>query len=500
MSSRRAPATRTTLAFVLVAGLCLLAADLQIITLSPWDELGRMLWGVVSPNFREPLRLADALLQTLTFAFAGISLAVMMGFPLALCFRWAPVRIYCAFVRAIHELFWGLLFLQAVGLNPWCGVLAIAIPFSGVLAKVYAEILEEADLRPLQSLPHGAGHVEAFFFVRLPDVWHHLKHYSGYRLECALRSSTILGFIGFPTLGFHLHTAFLEGHYADVSALLILFYLLIASLRFWVRPRLVPIYALAAWVMLPAGTAFSLHNVTRFLTRDIIPAPVRGSLHDGPEALAEHLPQLAEWGQRMVMDQALPGAITTLLLSQITLITTGALALVLFPWISRIFVRGYLLELSRLAVIVMRSTPEYVLAFTFLLLWGPSWLPAIAALTIHNGAIIAHLIARHADTMALRPDAPRGLNRYAFEVVPRLYGQFLAFLFYRWEMILRETAILGILGIHTLGFHIDSALAGDRQDRVMLLILLTALLNIAVDAFSRRLRARLRLRTTAKAV
>jgi phosphonate transport system permease protein len=79
-----------------------------------------------------------------------------------------------------------------------------------------------------------------------------------------------------------------------------------------------------------------------------------------------------------------------------------------------------------------------------------------------------------------------------------VYPQFLAFLFYRWEVILRETGILGILGIRTLGFYVDSAIAEIRLDRMMYLIVLTALLNIGVDAFSRRLRAGLRLTTTAK--
>ncbi len=77
-----------------------------------------------------------------------------------------------------------------------------------------------------------------------------------------------------------------------------------------------------------------------------------------------------------------------------------------------------------------------------------------------------------------------------------MYGQFLALLFYRWEVILRETAILGILGIQTLGFYIDSAIADIRLDRAMFLIVITALLNIAVDGLSRAIRARLRLTTT----
>ena len=99
--------------------------------------------------------------------------------------------------------------------------------------------------------------------------------------------------------------------------------------------------------------------------------------------------------------------------------------------------------------------------------------------------------------MRLRPDRPRGVDLYCYEVLPRLYGQFLAFLFYRWEVIMRETAILGILGIATLGFYVDSALADIRLDRAMILIAITAVLNMGIDALSRRIRSRLHLSTQA---
>ena len=120
-------------------------------------------------------------------------------------------------------------------------------------------------------------------------------------------------------------------------------------------------------------------------------------------------------------------------------------------------------------------------------------LPAIAALALHNGGIIGHLIGRRSSEVTLRPDAAQGVNRYAYELVPRLYGPFLAFLFYRWEIIMRETAILGILGIATLGFYVDSAIQELRFDRAMVLIVITALLNIGVDSLARALRRRLRL-------
>ena len=123
-------------------------------------------------------------------------------------------------------------------------------------------------------------------------------------------------------------------------------------------------------------------------------------------------------------------------------------------------------------------------------------LPAIVALMLHNAGIVAHLVGKFSNDINLRQDAPAGLNRYAYEVLPRVYGQFLAFLFYCWEVIIRETAILGILGIATLGFYIDSAIQEIKFDRAMVLILITALLNVMVDGVSRTIPSRLRLTTS----
>ena len=79
--------------------------------------------------------------------------------------------------------------------------------------------------------------------------------------------------------------------------------------------------------------------------------------------------------------------------------------------------------------------------------------------------------------------------------MPRLYGQFLAYALYRWEIILRESAIFGILGVATLGYYIDAAISEFRLDVAVVLLLVTALLSMTVDAFSRGLRRRLRIDT-----
>jgi phosphonate transport system permease protein len=220
-----------------------------------------------------------------------------------------------------------------------------------------------------------------------------------------------------------------------------------------------------------------------------VPAPLR----DHDLALTQTWSSFADWLQMLLIDQALPGIIATLLLTQIALVCTGFLTLALFPLISDKFFGKLGRTIGQLLLIVLRSTPEFILAYIFLQLWGPSMLPAIVALSLHNGAIIAHLIGRYSQSLVLRADSPKGFNLYGYEILPRVYGQFLAFLFYRWEVIMRETAILGILGIATLGFFIDSAMADIRLDRAILLILITAILNIFIDSLSRYFRSHLRL-------
>jgi len=149
--------------------------------------------------------------------------------------------------------------------------------------------------------------------------------------------------------------------------------------------------------------------------------------------------------------------------------------------------------LGRALLVVTRSTPEYMLAYLLLQLMGPSMLPAIIALSLHNGAIIGYLLGRHADQLQLRVDAPRGANLYFYQTTPSLYGQFLAYLLYRWELILRESAIFGILGVKTLGYYVDAAISELRLDTAALLLVGVAVLSMSVDALSRSLRRRLRI-------
>ncbi len=482
---------RVSLWFAVSALLCLAMADLSIVSADPWGELSLMAAGALSPSVWSWPTLATSLANTFAFALQGVTLGAIGGFALALGYRFTLVRALCAFIRSIHELFWALLFIQIAGLSSLTGLLAIAIPYAGTLAKIYGELFEEVDPAPANNLPGLRRKLSDFFYTVLPLAWQPMATYTSYRFECAIRSSAILGFVGLPTIGFHLETALGEGHYSEAAALFYALLLLIGTLRLWLHKRLLPIYLLAVFIYLPPTADISWQLVMRFITEDIVPVPLRGQGFNG-----ETLTHFGHWLHLLWQQQLWPGLINTALLGQIGMVLSGLLALALLPLNSPLFVKGWKRAGGDSILVLLRTLPEYLLAFIGLLILGPSMLPAIVALGIHNGAIIGHLLGRHTEQIRLRADASRGVSLYFYEVLPRVYRQFLAFLFYRWEVILRETAILGILGIATLGFYIDSAFETFRFDRALLLILASAALNIGVDQFARYLRQRLHLKTT----
>lgn len=190
------------------------------------------------------LKALEAAGVTVVFAAAAMSLAVvgglLLGF-LASTAWWADatlqekvgggnfglrsigpsvfftVRLCIGVMRSIHELLWAVLFLAAFGLGQMTAVLAIAIPFTGTLAKIYSEMIDEAPRRAgLAAQNLGATPTQIYFFCLLPQALPDMAAYSFYRFECALRSSAIMGFFGFPTLGYYISASFENLHYAEV--------------------------------------------------------------------------------------------------------------------------------------------------------------------------------------------------------------------------------------------------------------------------------------------
>src|SRR5262249_32808538 len=150
-------------------------------------------------------------------------------------------------------------------------------PYSGIFAKVFAEMIEEADLSAERVLPAGTSIIARLAYARIPQLAPPFWTYTLYRLECGLPSALGLWFLRLPTIGFHLDSFFKQGQYREAAALLLTFYVLIGTRRLWARPSTVPILIIASLLVLPEtiGGGSALANLTRFLTHDIIPTPLR---------------------------------------------------------------------------------------------------------------------------------------------------------------------------------------------------------------------------------
>lgn len=469
-----------TFIFLFIGLISFIFADFSISTLNPFLELNRFFGSIFSISFKNTNYLFDAFFTTISIAIVSIFISSILGFFFAIVFKNIIVRVTLAFTRAIHELFWALIFLQIFGLNTLSAVLAIIIPYSAILGKVYAEILEEND-NFSQEL-RGKSKVSYFIFTLVPDSFSHLFTYTLYRFECALRSTAILGFVGITSLGYYLSSYFNQGDYSKVWLILIVFYIVVSTIKFWFNKFTFLPLLIASFSYLKDWGEFNLNNLIRFISEDIVPAPFKYDYS---------LDKTYNWFLSFFTNEIVPGIFNTILLTQVSLVLTAIFALVFFPIISNRFTKVPFF--GNIFLVILRSTPEYILAYVFLLFFGPSMLPAALALMLHNGAIISYLIGQQSNELILRADCTKKKTElYFYEILPRLYSSFLAFLFYRWEIIMRESAILGMLGIATLGFFIDSAIADFRLDKMFILLIVTAILNISIDLISTRTRTYLR--------
>jgi phosphonate transport system permease protein len=190
-------------------------------------------------------------LETVDIALFGTTVGVLIALPLAVLAArnttparplYALARAIIAFARAVPDLVWALLFVTAVGLGPFPGALAISVHSVGMLGRLFAEVIEDMDMGPVEALTMtGAGRMQVFSHAVVPSVLPSLFGIALYRLDENMRSSLVLGFVGAGGLGFELLTAMNLFQYRTVSLLLLVTFVLViaaerlsAALRRWI--------------------------------------------------------------------------------------------------------------------------------------------------------------------------------------------------------------------------------------------------------------------------
>ena len=191
------------------------------------------------PNFHQWRFYLDELLVTIQLALWGTVLAVVFAIPFGILSSsnvapvWVvqPVRRMMDALRAINEMVFAMLFVVAVGLGPFAGVLALFVHTTGVLAKLFSEAVEAIDPRPVEGIrATGAGPLAEVIYGVIPQVLPLWVSYSLYRFESNGRSATVVGMVGAGGIGVVLWEAIRGFYFAETCAVMIMIIVMVSLL------------------------------------------------------------------------------------------------------------------------------------------------------------------------------------------------------------------------------------------------------------------------------
>jgi phosphonate transport system permease protein len=189
-----------------------------------FTDIGEWFWGLG--------KWLRQLLDTVLIAYLGTLLGAIVAF--LLCFAAAanlavsPARRFVArrfleFCRTVPEIVFALIFVVAFGLGPVPGVLAIMIHTVGALGKLFAEVVENIDMKPVEgAIASGATRWEMIRYAVVPQVLSNFASYGLLRFEINVRGASVMGFVGAGGIGQDLIEAIRKFYYSDVSAILLL--------------------------------------------------------------------------------------------------------------------------------------------------------------------------------------------------------------------------------------------------------------------------------------
>jgi phosphonate transport system permease protein len=521
------------LALAISVALCAAANHARFSALFDHDGIANVsavLSGLAHPDLSSDFvtRVAGLAFQSLLIGGFGTVLATVLGFGLAYFAAHIPAlpdppgvrflptavraairqsaRLTLGFFRTIPDLVWAYLFVRILGLGPGPGVLAIAVSTGGSIGKLFAELAESVDPRPVRSLAAaGAGRFGQFFYGVLPQVRKQWVAYVLYRVECSVRSASILGVVGAGGLGTEIALDVRYFEYDKLATTLfavLAFVIALEVLSGVLRRR-------SMWWTTGIAAATSLAALV-FLDipwRDLVT----------PSSLAQ------SWSFAIGFGHPSPGlsgrafwlALQTLTMAWCATGIAFLFAVFLSPLASAtLTVRNYLedgyrtrgvgrvlswalLLGARMVLQIGRALPELTLALVFVVWVGPGPLAGILAIAVHTVGVLGRLYLDSFELVEPEPVAALesiGSGRVAswlYGVLPQAAPRLMAYTLYRFEVAVRATAIVGFVGAGGIGDLLYTSISLFHMgDLVVVLGVLLAVV-FAADVVGDRVRVRI---------
>lgn len=483
--------------------------------------------GLIQPNLEPSILLIglESAWITLAYAVAGMSLAFIYAFIVGVLasgtltsskFSRIITKVFfrgiLGFTRSIHELIWAWLFVAAVGLSPYAAILALAIPYGGILGRIFADMLNDVPVQPILALKAvGSSRLQTLLYGYLPLVWADFISYTMYRFECAIRSSAIMSFVGLGGLGFQIQLALADLKYESVWTFVFFLIALVIFVDVWsnfVRKGLTDhkrnkgirsgwlsvlialLLIAGSWLYITIGENARMYELLSEKNLQYAKKFFGGLLgidQENPaflngESWAIALKLTIETLEMSIMAIGFSTIVALItVIPAVRNIANGSLTLKKnwYNWILYGFIR--------LMYIFSRSVPELVWAMMIIFIFKPGILPGALALALHNFGILGKLWAEVVEDMDPRPIrnlATAGASKIEilfYGILPIVLPRFLTYILYRWEVIMRTTIVVGFVGAGGLGMDFKLAMSYFNYTEITLLLLCYMILVVIAD-------------------
>ncbi len=387
-------------------------------------------------------------------------------------FFYSMIRFFLTIIRSIHEVVWGILLMQIYGINFSIGIIAICIPYIAVNSKVFAEQLETINYKSFESINQINAHK---FSSLLTLIWNPIintfKNFGLYRLECSIRSTVILGLFGIGGIGTSIFLSFQTLNFRELwtylwslAILIILSGVIYKKIKFNNTNKILSIFFIVVFFITILFSffyfLFFIFN-NNFENFNSVSSLFKSSSNFG---LFDFL--------KLIFD--------TIILS---LLSTG-IAISLPPLVIGIFNNNTSKIFIKIFAFLLRLIPIPVILLTLLTFNNPSLSLAALTLGLHNAGITSKLLFTNLDSqdkrnyIAMRSLGISKNTSWLLGLFSQQAKSYLAYCAYRSDIIIRETAIVGVIGGVGLGWQLQESLSSFAWQEVT--IVLIAYSSIAI--------------------
>ncbi len=477
-----------------------------------FNLIGRML----QPDFSYILQVLPRLMETIEMAAVSSTLGVILG-SLGALFVARNTAIhpiipllgnpFFTFLRTIPNLIWAAILVSIFSVGKFPGMIALTITATLITVKLlreYIETIPESVIKGVESV--GATKIQTLRYGVLPMVFQQMAAVFFLVLEVNIRGATILGLVGAGGIGQILWRDLNHLRYDNLATLIILLFatILVIDLgSLWLRKGLKDLY-------IPAKTIpiFRLRQKVKWIVVFLLLIVGMTWLVNSLDITAERMILGLESGARMVLRMAqfefsyaprlVEGLMESLFIALFATVTGGVGALFLsyltayntspYPEVALFF---------KAVVNLLRTFPPIVVAIIFFRGVGPGPLAGAMALSIYTLGVMTKLYSEVIESTGeniqqgiLITGAGKILS-YRFGIVPHTFSNYISLLLYRFESNMRNSTILGVIGAGGIGTILANNIAWRNWERVGLLLAGVAILMMAVEKLSEKIRKKL---------